>query len=86
MKTYGFDMGNFLSLVYSDINMEELQNSSIVKLTFRVLFFTRYFDDIITSFPSHQIQNKLYIFNTFNPNLQFTMKMVCNRNIAFLDV
>ncbi len=79
-------MGNCLSPVCSDLVMQDLQDQCIKKLPFKLPFYKRYVDDIITSIPNNQEQVILDIFNSYHPRVQFTSEKENDNRIAFLDV
>lgn len=85
-QIFGLGMGNCLSPVCSDVVMSELQTKCIDKLDFKLPFFKRYVDDIITCVPIDKISTLLDAFNSFHPRLQFTVEREDNNSIAFLDL
>lgn len=85
-QIYGLGMGNCLSPCCSDIVMSELQRECISKLPFKLPFFKRYVDDIITCVPESEVETLLHIFNTFHSKLQFTVEKEKHNCIPFLDV
>lgn len=85
-QIYGLGMGNCLSPSCSDVVMSELQLQCIKKLPFKLPFFKRYVDDIITCVPADQIDTLLTTFNSFHSKLQFTIEQEQNNSIAFLDI
>lgn len=66
--------------------MNELQKTCINQLPFKVPFFKRYVDDIITCVPADQINVLLGTFNSFHSKLQFTIERESNNSIPFLDI
>lgn len=81
----GLAMGNCLSPICSDIVMSKLQNTCINKLSFKVPFFCRYVDDIITAVPENKVDEILAIFNSFHHKLQFTIEIENDQKLPFLD-
>lgn len=79
-------MGSDISPVLADIVMDDLETFCLSKLNFTPPFFFRYVDDTITIVPRDQIDNVIKVFNSYDPNLQFTMEIENNKQIPFLDL
>lgn len=45
----------------------------------------QYVDDLLTAVPLDKVQNTLQMFNSFNPQLQFTVKVETDSSVPFLD-
>ena len=78
--------GNPLSPILADIVMEDLENLALSKICFPVPFYYRYVDDIIVCVPEKMIDYTVNLFNSFDNNLQFTVKRQSNNKISFLDI
>ena len=79
-------MGSPLSPIISDIVMDDLEKECLSKLTFKLPFYFRYVDDIITAAPPDIIDTILNAFNNYNNKLKFTIEKKSNNQISFLDV
>lgn len=82
----GTPMGSIISPVIADIIMNDLINYSLSKLPFSLPFIFHYVDDIICSIPEDKINLVLDIFNSYHPNLKFTVETEQNFSIPFLDI
>lgn len=82
----GLPMGLPLSAPLANLVMEDLEDNVIQKLQFQVPFYKRYIDDIIMAIPNNKINETLNLFNSYNPNLQFTVEIEINNTISFLDI
>lgn len=58
----------------------------INKLGFRLPFFWRYVDDILSAVPADKVDQILEAFNRYNPHMQFTIEKENNQRISFLEV
>lgn len=85
-QVFGLGMGNCMSPACSDLIMSVLQKECINKLPFKLPFFKRYVDDIVTCVPANQVDILLNTFNSYHPRLQFTIELEHNNAISFLDV
>lgn len=66
--------------------MDDLLNEVIKKLNYRLAFLKKFVDDLITALPESEIENTLEIFNSYDPNLKFTIeKEDEKRSVPFLD-
>lgn len=79
-------MGNCLSPVCSDLVMQDLQEDCIDKLPFKLPFYKRYVDDVITAIPKNLENCILSNFNSYHPKIQFTIEKENKNCISFLDV
>jgi len=79
-------MGNCLSPICADLVMQDLQDNLIHKLPFKIPFFKRYVDDILTAIPTNNYNTILTMFNSYHPKLQFTLEKEKEKTIPFLDV
>lgn len=85
-QIFGSPMGSPGSPCFADLVMESLEEVVIKKLPFKLPFYFRYVDDIITAIPKNMINETKEIFNSFNENIQFTIEVEENSRIAFLDI
>jgi len=85
-QTFGTPMGSPLSPVIADIVLQDLENGMIETLPFRLPFFFRYVDDIVTAVPVSMQDTILANFNSVHPRLMFTMEKSSNNTLNFLDV
>ena len=65
-------MGSSLSPIAADIAMDDLESKCIASLPFKLPFFFRYVDDIITAVPANEIDIIVNTFNSYNHKIQFT--------------
>ena len=79
-------MGNSISPILSDIVMEDLETECTKKLSIKPTFYFRYVDDIILCIQSNSTNHILNTFNEYDKNLQFTVELLQNKNISFLDL
>ena len=79
-------MGSPGSPSFEDLVMETLEETVIEKLPFKLPFYFRYVDDIVTAVPKNKVEETRDIFNSFNENIQFTVEIENNNQIAFLDI
>ena len=82
----GFPMGSPLSPIAAGIAMDDLETKCIASLPFKLPFFFRYVDDIITAVPANKIDTILNTFNSYNHKIQFTTEKESDGKICFLDV
>lgn len=85
-QIFGSPMGSPGSPSFADLVMETLEETVIKKLPFKLPFYFRYVDDIITAVPKNKVEDTRAIFNSFNENIQFTVEIENNNQIAFLDI
>lgn len=85
-QIFGSPMGSPGSPCFADLVMESLEEVVIKKLPFKLPFYFRYVDDIITAIPKDKVMETKDIFNSFNENIQFTIEVENNNRIAFLDI
>ena len=79
-------MGSPLSPIISDIVMEDLERECLSKLTFKLPFYFRYVDVIITAASPDKIDTILNAFNNYNNKLKFTIENESLNQISFLDI
>lgn len=85
-QIFGSPMGSKLSPIISQYVMDDLINECLSKLNFNLPFLIKYVDDIICSCPRGSVADLLQVFNSYNPNLQFTIEHEDNNNsVPFLD-
>ncbi len=85
-QIFGSPMGSPGSPCFADLVMEALEEEVIKKLPFKLPFYFRYVDDIITAIPKDRVNETREIFNSYNDNIQFTIEVENNNRIAFLDI
>ena len=85
-QIFGSAMGSPVSPILCDLVLQKLENDCINKLCFDVPFYYRYVDDIILCVPKNLINYTLNVFNNYNENLQFTVELMHNNIINFLDM
>lgn len=87
LQTEGCPMGSPISGTVADIYLQKLEKH-VVSLYPKILFWKRYVDDVFAIIEgdendANEIKNQL---NLYHPNIQFTMEVEKNREIAFLDI
>lgn len=82
----GLAMGNSISGFLANMVMEDLDENCIEKLPFRLPFYKRYVDDIITAIPLNETGTIVNCFNRYHKNLKFTVEEEVNHSINFLDM
>jgi len=58
-----------------DLVIQDLKREVLGKLDFRLSFYFRYVDDILTAVPKTAIDNIVDKFNAHHPRLQFTVEI-----------
>ena len=79
-------MGSLLSPIAAEIVMDDLESNCIAFLSFQLLFYFRYVDDIITAVPHNEIDIIKNTYNNFNHKIQFTTEEESEGRLSFLDV
>lgn len=72
--------------MFADLILEILQEEMIKKLHFRLPFFIRYVDDILTAIPADKVNEIKNVFNKYNQHIQFTIEEEKNQRISFLEL
>ncbi|XP_037034404.1 uncharacterized protein LOC119073200 [Bradysia coprophila] len=86
-QIFGSPMGSPASPVFADLILEILEDEVIRKLGYKLPFFYRFVDDILTAVPVDKIQSTVQAFNKYNRNIQFTVEEEdSNHRISFLEV
>ena len=85
-QTFGTPMGSPLSPLIADIVIQDLEESMLETLSFRLPFYIRYVDDIACAIPKDKSELILNLFNSYHPRLQFTMEICEDGRLNFLDV
>jgi len=75
-----------LSPIIADNVMQDLEETSLNKINFKLPFYYRYIDDIIMAAPSDNITKIYHIFNNYDDRLKFTIEYENNRCLNFLDL
>jgi hypothetical protein len=82
----GLAMGSSLSPILSDLVLEKLFDSQILKLPIsNIPFLKNYVDDTITLIPKDLTRDCLDVFNNFHPLIQFTTENEIGRRITFVE-
>lgn len=61
--------------IIADIIMQDLELEALNSLTYPVLFYLRYVDDIALSIPKDNIEDTLNTFNSTHTRVTFTYKL-----------
>ncbi|XP_037034378.1 uncharacterized protein LOC119073176 [Bradysia coprophila] len=85
-QVFGSPMESPASPVFADLVLEILEDDVIKKLPFKLLFYWRYVDDIITGVPADKVNEMKDAFNKYNKHIQFTVEEELNQRISFLEV
>ena len=73
-------MGFCTSLLFAEIALEYLEIQCLKKLKSSILFHKSYVDDSFLIVKSNKIQHALYVFNSYNENVQFTVEYEDNNS------
>lgn len=84
-QIFGSPMGSPASPVFADLVLEILEETVIKKLGFKLPFFYRYVDDILTAIPMDKTNEMMATFNNYNKHLQFTIEEESDGKISFLE-
>lgn len=79
-------MGSSLSSPIAELVMERLEETCLKQLKYPPSFYFRYDDDIITTYPEEHVHDALHKFNSWYPNIQFTIELEENNEKGFLDI
>ena len=84
----GVSMGSPLSPTLANIIMTEFENlvSRPLITSGHIKFYKRYVDDTLILAKPSDMENILTTFNSFHPNIQFTIDQLSDNNIHFLDI
>ena len=74
-QVFGTAMGSPISPVIANLVMEELESVALAGVPFKLCFYKRYVDDIITCINLEDLQTLLNAFNGFHSRLQFTYEI-----------
>ncbi|XP_050502963.1 uncharacterized protein LOC126882192 [Diabrotica virgifera virgifera] len=86
-QTFGTPMGAKISPIIAAYVMDYVLDTVIPVLSFNIPFIKKYVDDIILAVPSDKTDELLNTFNSFIPNIQFTIeKEDTNFSVPFLDI
>jgi len=83
-QNFSTPMGLPLSLIIANLIIRDLEREVLGKLDFRLSFYFRYVDDILTAAPKTAFDSIVDKFNAYHPSLQFTVEIRGDR-INFLD-
>lgn len=84
-QTNGLPMGGSLSTVLCDFVLEDLFDEILPKLQIQPSCIYKYVDDIFTTLPESSVPETLRLLNNVNMNIQFTVEMEKDGQLAFLD-
>ncbi|XP_037048989.1 uncharacterized protein LOC119083380 [Bradysia coprophila] len=65
---------------------EILEDEVIRKLKFKLPFYVRYVDDILTAVPADKVNEIKTTFNSYNQHIQFTVDVERDQKISFLEL
>lgn len=65
--------------------VEDLEETIIDALTYKVPFFKRFVDDCLTATPEEKINDIIKKINNYHPKLKFTCELEKQNKINFLD-
>lgn len=85
LQISGMPMGSPLSPILANIIMDFCLDNILKVLPFKFSFIHKYVDDIICALPECEISSTLDIFNSFHPNIQYTIEVEVDRSVPFLD-
>ncbi|XP_062704429.1 uncharacterized protein LOC134286773 [Aedes albopictus] len=66
--------------------MEMLMTNVMAKINFPTPVIKKYVDDLILALPLDKVLEVLNVFNSYNPNIQFTHEVEQNGRLPFLDM
>lgn len=84
-QIFGCPMGSPVSPIFADLVMDDLECTTLQKLSFSPKIFVRYVDDIFTIVPKNNISEMINEFNSYHPRLQFTYELQNDSTLNFLD-
>jgi len=84
-QKFGTFMGSLLSSIIADIVIEDLELEALNNLSFQILIYHRYVDDIMLAVPHNKSTELLDTFNSFHPRLKFTIE-IGGKNLNFVHV
>ena len=82
----GLPMGSSLSPALADLVLEKLISSTMAIVEDSVSFMSRYVDDLLLIIQEDQVDNVLAQFNSFHPNVQFTIERELDKKLNFLEL
>lgn len=82
----GLAMGGSVSAVLANIVMEDFELEILGTISFLILFYKRYVDDLFLVVHEDTVVPILHFFNSKNPSIQFTLEEEVNQSINFLDM
>ncbi|XP_067216467.1 uncharacterized protein [Linepithema humile] len=85
-QIFGTPMGSPLSPIIAEFMLQDLENSAIERLPYKLPFYFRYVDDILFTAPENHLDEVLETFNSMHSRLQFTLEKGINNHINFLNV
>ena len=85
IQEIGFPMGSAASLPFSDFMIEDCLESCCEKLPFDIPFIFKYVDDLIACIPRNRAIETLSCFNSYHPNIRFTIEVEKEGKLPYLD-
>lgn len=79
-------MGANKSPILAKMVMNEVPEYITEGANFRILQYLIYVDDILLIIPRYKLDDILKLFNSFNPNLVFTIEIEREHKMPFLDI
>jgi len=70
-QNFGTPMDSPKSLIITDLINQDLKREELRKIDFRLPFYFKYVDDILTAVPKTAIDSIVDKFNAHHPRLQF---------------
>ena len=81
----GMAMGSPVSPIFANLVMDFYIDNVMKVLPFQFSFFKKYVDDLICGIPEEAIEEVVDIFNSFHPNIQYTLTLETDGGVPFLD-
>ena len=76
----GPTLANIITTAFEDEIVRKLIDTDVIKS------YARYVDDTLTVAKQSDFNNILETFNTFHPQIQFTLEEFPDNNLHFLDI
>lgn len=85
-QIFGTPMGSTISPILVNFVLDDLVSYALDILPFHVPFVKRYVDDLLLAVPKNRAEVALFVFNSYNQHLQFTVEHESDNSIPFLDM
>lgn len=82
----GLAIGGCVSTILADYVLTDIIEEAMKKLSYDPTLIVKYVDDILIITPKKELQNTFTIFNSINPNIQFTQEIENDGKLAYLDI